>query len=455
MKKIFNSFLQSKSFSLKAEGNSMLPILHSGDVVYFRKPPFKKIKVNNLVLIRKDNKLFTHRAIYKNDKKSNFLITKGDNNPESDGKIYPRQIIGKVVKVKREGKEFDPNNIYLLQSSLYLQEIIKIKFLFEKQNTDFVFLKGLPLHLYYEKEHPRRIYADCDVLVNKKDFQRAEKILLEQGYKKQDSSLTNNLKKIKDKESELAYYKIINGFMVTFDLHLEVVFMMTQLGRLEALYPQKPINKLTEECLKTKRQVKINNEFFQILDTKYLILYLALHFFHHNYRGAFRLDFLDKIIRCGHLERSERSSDQRERNTRFAGFLTRKAGFEMTEWEKMSQDIVEFKLQNFVYPAFVLLKKYYQTPIPKSFLKSIKPTNSLTLKLVNSLINTNIFNDEPRVKAGINRFKNLFFLSPEPLWRKIVVFMNIQVIYSVIWIIWNKAKKLLKLKDAYPKHSYH
>ncbi|MEK7078947.1 MAG: hypothetical protein AAB929_02655, partial [Patescibacteria group bacterium] len=140
---------------------------------------------------------------------------------------------------------------------------------------------------------------------------------------------------------------------------------------------------------------------------------------------------------------------------RFAGFLTRKAGFEMTEWEKMSQDIVEFKLQNFVYPAFVLLKKYYQTPIPKSFLKSIKPTNSLTLKLVNSLINTNIFNDEPRVKAGINRFKNLFFLSPEPLWRKIVVFMNIQVIYSVIWIIWNKAKKLLKLKDAYPKHSYH
>ena len=44
---------------------------------------------------------------------------------------------------------------------------------------------------------------------------------------------------MKDKESELAYYKIINGFMVTFDLHLEVVFMMTQLGRLEALYPQK------------------------------------------------------------------------------------------------------------------------------------------------------------------------------------------------------------------------
>ena len=128
---------------------------------------------------------------------------------------------------------------------------------------------------------------------------------------------------------------------------------------------------------KKKRQVKINNEFFQILDTKYLILYLALHFFHHNYRGAFRLDFLDKIIRCGHLERSERSSDQRERNTRSLDFSTRKAGFEMTEWEKMSQDIVEFKLQNFVYPAFVLLKSTTKRPFPIHFLNQFNPQPSI------------------------------------------------------------------------------
>ena len=186
MQNILKSLLKTKSFSLKAEGNSMLPVLHSGDVVFYRKTSLKGIKVNDLVLIKKNNKLFTHRVIYK----AVFLITKGDNNPESDGKIYPRQIIGKVVKVKRDGREFDPNQIYLLQSSLYFQEIIKIKFLFEKQNIDFVFLKGLPLHLYYEGEHPRRIYADCDVLVNKNDFQRAEKTLLKQGYKKQDSSLS-------------------------------------------------------------------------------------------------------------------------------------------------------------------------------------------------------------------------------------------------------------------------
>lgn len=418
--KVFNNLLKSKSFSLKAEGKSMLPILHSGDVVDYRKGSFKDVKVNDLVLIKKNNKLFTHRVIYK----AGYLITKGDNNPESDGKTYPHNVIAKVQSVKRKGKEFDPNQIYLLQSSLYLQEIIKIKHLFEKQNIDFVFLKGLPLHLYYEREHPRRIYADCDVLVNKSNFQGAEKILLKQGYKKQDSSLSKGQKNMKDKESELAYYKIINGFMVTFDLHLEVVFMMTQLGRLEALYPQKLIDKLTDEFLKQKRKITIHDSSFYILSSPHLVIYLALHFFHHNFRGAFRLNFLDKVIR----------------KTRFARFLTRKAGFEMTGWDVLAKKTLDYHLQNFVYPVFVLLKKYYQTPIPQDFLTKIKPTNPLIREFVNSLIKINIFDDEPRMKAGVTRFKNLFFLSPEPLWRRVMVIFNPQVVYTTLWVLFRKFK---------------
>ena len=434
MQNILKSLLQSKSFSLKAAGNSMLPILRSGDVVHYRKMSIKNIKINDLVLVKKKSKLFTHRVIYKeiprpvypeqsrrarDDRGGGFLITKGDNNPESDGKIYPQNVVAKVQSVKRNGKEFDPNQIYLLQSSLYFQEIIKIKSLFERHNIDFVYLKGLPLHLYYEGEHPRRIYADCDVLVNKNDFQRAEKILLKQGYKKQDSPLSKGQKHMKDKESELAYYKIINGFMVTFDLHIEVVFMMTQLGRLEALYPQKLINKLTEECLRTKRQVKIHNEFFQILDTKYLILYLALHFFHHNYRGAFRLEFLDKVIR------------KNKPNTELINLPAGKAG-------QLIDTVKFYRLHNFVYPTFLLLKKYYQTPIPQNFLAKIKPTNPLIRESVNSLIKTNIFDDEPRIGAGITRFKNLFFLSPEPLWRKMMIVFNQQVLYTGVWLIVQK-----------------
>ncbi len=132
-----NNFLfqiiRNKSLPLKSQGSSMLPILYSNDMAYFKKIQFKQVKIDDIILVHKNKRPFTHRIIYKTDK---YLITKGDNNFQSDGKIYPRQIIGKVAKVKRDGKEFDPNQIYLLQSSLYFQEIVKIKNTFEKEKND-------------------------------------------------------------------------------------------------------------------------------------------------------------------------------------------------------------------------------------------------------------------------------------------------------------------------------
>lgn len=395
MNKIIKLLLKSKSFPLKSQGSSMLPILRSADVVYFKKINFKNLKANDLVLVKKNHQLFTHRVIYKTDK---HLVTKGDNNPQSDGKIYPIQIIGKVIKVKRDGKEFDPNQIYLLQSSLYFQEIIKIKEVFEKEKLDFVFLKGLPLHLYYEKEHPRRIYADCDVLVDKKDFLKAENIVLKLGYKKTEA---------KNKQVENNYFKVISGFSVIFDLHLEPAFLMTQFSGLEALYPQKLIDKLTTELLKTKRKVRIQDTNFYFLSINFQILYLSLHFFHHNFLGAFRLDFLNKVIKKSHLSNKD--------------------------WLKIAQITNKYQLTNFVSPVFVLLKKYYQPPLPDfmNFMYGSVVTDPY-------FKNSNIFDDEPRIGAGINRFKNIFFLSPYPLWRKLTVFFHPQVIYFIFWVLGKK-----------------
>ncbi|MCM8788057.1 MAG: nucleotidyltransferase family protein, partial [Candidatus Omnitrophica bacterium] len=240
--------------------------------------------------------------------------------------------MGKIYQVKRNGQIFNPESLYLFQSTHYFEEIVKIKNEFDRQNINYVFLKGLPLHLYFEKTHPKRIYLDCDVLVAPRDFDKAQKILFQLGYKKAQTELTPQHEKLKDKQIENAYYKIINGFSVVFDLHLEVVFMMTQLGRLEALYPQKLIDRLTGEFLKTKRQVKINNEFFWILNTKYLILYLALHFFHHNFGGGFRLAFLDRIIRkvC---------------QSEFTWTSQPKI------FKQVQDEILRYQLQNFLYPV--------------------------------------------------------------------------------------------------------
>jgi signal peptidase I len=408
-------------FPLKSQGKSMQPILWENDIVYFKKTAFSKIKVNDLIVFYQKKKIICHRVIYKTD---GYLITKGDNTLSADGKIYPKQILGRVYQIKRNGQFFDPQTLYLIQSTHYFNEIIKIKNAFDRQKINYLFLKGLPIHLYFEGEHPKRLYADCDVLVDQKDFNRAQKILYRFGYQKSDTALSPLQKKLKDKEVENAYWKTINGFSVIFDLHTEVVFMMTQLGKLDQLYPQQFINQLTEEFLAAKKKIKINDEQFLILHFEFLILYLALHLFHHNFQGSFRFQFFDIVVRKSKL------------NAR--------------NWQNIGKTIAKYQLNNFVYPVFYLAKKYYQTPIPNFFLNQIKSVSPLVRKLINKLSLADILADETRIKAGVNRFLNLFFLSPNPLWKKIFVFFNPQVVYSVFFVVFNQIKEkilLFKLKS--------
>ncbi len=172
---------------IKTFGNSMFPLLLDGDVLYLKKIKFGKIRVNDIITVKNKNNYFTHRVIYKGN---NFLVTKGDNNHETDSKVYSKDIVGIVENVKRQGNIFNPEQIYLLQSSLYFAEIVKIKNILEKNKIEHVFLKGLPLHLYFEKTHPRRIYADCDILISKLHYSKAISILKHMGYKR-DSGQKN------------------------------------------------------------------------------------------------------------------------------------------------------------------------------------------------------------------------------------------------------------------------
>src|SRR3990167_5659761 len=237
IKKIIKKFKRSKEYHIKSEGVSMRPLLYPHDIVYFKKTSFEKSNIDDIVMVQKNGKTFTHRIIYKS---STSLITKGDGNLQSDGKIMNLE------------------DVYLLQSTIYFQEITKIIRKLDHQRITYVVLKGLPLYLYFQHTHPKRIYLDCDILIENDKKQEAERILIANGYKKIDTSLSKFQKNLQDKEPENAYGKIINGFMVVFDIHTEVVFMMTQLGRLEVLYPQRFVDELTKEFLETKQQVKIN-----------------------------------------------------------------------------------------------------------------------------------------------------------------------------------------------------
>lgn len=410
MSRFFTKLLKKRSLPIRSQGQSMLPVLHPNDITYLKKTSFNQIKVDDLVAFQKKGQIISHRVIYKTKK---YLITKGDNALLSDGKIYPYQILGKIYQLKRNGKILYPETLPLIQSTVYFQEIVKIKNIFDAKQINYVFLKGLPLHLYFEKTQPKRIYADCDVLIDKKDFKRAENVLHNFGYQKINSSLSFFHKAIKRKDIENTYFKIINQVGVVFDLHLEVVFMMTQLSHLDLLYPQSLLDDLTADFLKNKKQVVVNQERFLILKNQFLIIYLALHLFHHNFCGAFRYQFLNQVIKNRKID-----------------------------WKKTQQIINQYKLTNFVSPVFYLLKKYFKTPIPNWFL-DIKQKKLIKFYHLDTfdIFTFDIFKDESRIKAGINRFFLLFILSPSPVWKKIFVFLNPQVILSILWV---GGKKLIK-----------
>ncbi|MCL4339327.1 nucleotidyltransferase family protein [Patescibacteria group bacterium] len=397
-----------KEFCIKSFGQSMLPLFSQTSILYYKRIKFLQTKVNDLILVKKDNILFTHRVIYKTDK---YLITKGDNNLISDGRIYPKQIVGKAYQIKRGIHIINPEDIYLFQSTQYFREIVKITQRFEKEKIEYVFLKGLPLHLYFEKIHPKRIYADADLLISKTDRNKVKKILVSLDFKQANTSYSSIHKKLKDKDTEVLFYKKLGVFFVNLDIHLEAGFLFNQLGRLDSLYKEKYIDEITDQFIKSRKYVHIQNNYFPILLYDWLVIYLCLHFFHHNFRGIYRLELADSVIR--------------------KKFVNKGANI----WIDVEEKIIKYKLQNFVYPSFLLLKKYSHTPLPSNFLNSIKPNSHKINFIKNNILSENIFDDETRMEAGVKRFKNLYYLSPNPLYIRLLVFLNIQVIYSFFWVM--------------------
>lgn len=386
---------------IKSFGNSMYPLLHDHDICSIKKISFSKILINDIICVKKNNKLFTHRVIYKQD---NYLITKGDNNVKSDGKIYSRNIIGKLTQLKRNNSIFEPEDVYLIQSSLYLKEILRVKKQFEKHKIDFLVLKGLPLHLYLEGSHPRRVYADCDLLIRRKKLRQAELILSSLGFTLADTSLINT-RKNSEKKPELTYYKKLGNFTISLDIHLEVVFLMTQVGNNDSFYPKKLLLSLTDKFIKEKIIINIYNNKIPILSAENLFIYLLLHLYHHNFKGTFRYDLILKVVE------------------------------NKLNYETISQTIKSYKLINFINPCLLLLDKYYRTQLSKCISENINYKSDQIERIVKHV---NIFDDENRIEAGIRRFKLNFILSPNNFLKKYRILISPWVIYTAYWALFSR-----------------
>lgn len=407
----FKTFLSKYPIIIKSFGNSMYPLLLNGDVLSIKKIVFRGIKINDLLFLKKNKKYFTHRVIYKRE---NYVITKGDNNFLPDGRIYEKNILGTVFSVERDGEKFNPDDLYLIQSSFYISEILKIKKEFEKNKIQYVILKGLPLHLFYEGSHPRRIYADCDLLINKSKLSLCKRLLLKVGFKQIETSLSNTGKKIKNKETEITFVKKKGNFVISIDLHLEAVFLMTQMGATDSLYPEKLIQSFTSLLLNESREINISNNKLRILSPENLLLYLLLHLYHHNFIGPHRYDLIVKVIKK-----------------------------EKINYKDIADKINSFKLINYILPTLILLDKHYGTDLLIKLDLFLKVNQKKILQIKGLVSKVDLFSDEDRISAGIKRFKLNLLLSPNLFYKKYRIFLSPIIIYSIYWTL---TKRLNSLK---------
>lgn len=356
----------------------MAPLIIPGDVPLIIKT--KKYRVNDILIFKKEDKLIAHRAIYI-PQSTSYCITKGDNNLKSDGKIPIDKILGKVEKIKRNGKILELNHVYLTQSTSYFYHTKRVVKALNKK-IPFVILKGLPLHLKCFGKPPKRLYLDIDILIRKGDYKIINKILKAKGFNKAKSNIL-----------QINFIKKTRSFPVIIDLHLQPAIGFTKLEKINRLVPN--LKEYGDSLFDNIDSYSLDKTSYPLLNPENQIVYLFLHFYHHNFGSIQRLEFINSIIKKV-----------------------------KPDWKNVSKIINDFEFNNFVYPGILMLKKYYKTRLPNEFVETISPRPFP--KLFGIILSRTVspFNVSFQTTEGVKRLIILLLLSPKNILAKISVLFS-------------------------------
>lgn len=390
-------------------GLSMAPLILPKDQLVIKK--IEEYGTSDIVVFKKDRKFIAHRVIYQSGGK---IVTKGDRNSKDDGFIKKEEILGKVTAVKRKNDKLIINHFYLTQSSSYLRELSKIANAFSKARVPYVFIKGLPIHLFVEDAAPKRLYIDADILIKKSRAVLAYKALGNLGFSK--LSEDNSFEVSGQEPTQLTFYKNISPFPVVLDLHLDIALGFTRATAVNSLLPD--FDKFTNLMFKESVSYKIGRVRFRVPKKEFIFIILLIHFFHHNFKGASSLSFMKEVlIKC------------------------------KLDFKKVSGIVNNFRLKSFVFPSAIILNKLYPNSLPKDFLRKIKPNIFKTF--VSYLFSlTWPFSEEDRVMAGIKRFVLIFLLSPKKIKEKLKILFRKELLryyfFSIRSLFFSSFKKLFR-----------
>lgn len=94
--------------ALRVYGTSMLPWVRPKDIALIRQTTIEHVRCGDIVLFRRDNHLLVHRIVEKKGSlEAAKLFSKGDAHPTHDGVVAEQELLGRVVRIYRNGRRID------------------------------------------------------------------------------------------------------------------------------------------------------------------------------------------------------------------------------------------------------------------------------------------------------------------------------------------------------------
>jgi signal peptidase I len=98
----------------QATGQSMYPAVKDGEIIKVEPVEPSHIKKGDIVLYRMKKGVIAHRVVRIERRNGGppFFVLRGDALETCDGIVEPRQVIGRVISVERNGRDYKLNGIY-------------------------------------------------------------------------------------------------------------------------------------------------------------------------------------------------------------------------------------------------------------------------------------------------------------------------------------------------------
>lgn len=384
---------------IRTFGNSMYPLLRDGDIVYYTSIRKEDIRVDDILVIRCNDRYITHRVV---NVIRGEIVTKGDNVSCADRCNKVSEIIGIVYQVKRGELVFPISHLYKLQGKIYKQELQKVIKLLDELNVSYVVVSGLPVYVHYEKKYPNILNLDCDILMNGKALRPLTSQMNELGYDLHEGFFSGSRK------LKYTFIKKKSVYRVVINFYTLPPIGISNSDIIKYIYGSHLRSQLAKEMI-SQSEITWSMGFpVKLLKREMLILSIALQIFHHNFEGYFRYVLLSKLITTFYKDNCM--------------------------WDKSVSLIKKYKLDFIVYLVFRLLIIHFDTQIPFCVIERIQPRRFLKT-FIRVYEYRNIWQRHSRFMSVFLRFISISVLSQTPWYKKILFVFDKSVYKQVLSII--------------------